>query len=283
MKRLFFFICLLGLAACDRPQYDLQMVCEDGAKGQLMVDAKVYDTRADLVIKRLTKELRAKAKGQSNMWLADHTWLYNQIPQIDDEIEVSLPINEEGIYEIPGKIKLVLNHSALTGGLRFTLWPATDNNLKMADGETVPDGEYLVGTTCEPVLYPVDVSIKDIPVEQRKEVKNCLEYLEEQLLFNGEKGVLVFDEKTGREMNISNSVIKEMFNGIELNHFYLLNARYYPDDVKHACEIANRLREYIATHIDSEYIKESENSVYISAGEVVTISCDDDEVVVIGQ
>ena len=29
MKRLFFFVCLLGLAACDRPQYDLQMVCEE--------------------------------------------------------------------------------------------------------------------------------------------------------------------------------------------------------------------------------------------------------------
>lgn len=285
MKRLFFFVCLLGLAACDRPQYDVQLVCEDGAKGQFMVDAKVYDNHADLSIKRLTKELRVKPQGQGNMWLADHTWLYNQVPQIDDIIDVSLPVNESGEYEFPGKIKFDLDHNGLTGGMTFTLWYAADNNLTMANGEPVPDGEFVVGANCEPVLYPVDVSLdvslKGMSAEQIKEVKNCMWYLQEQMLFDGGR-IIAFDENTGREMYISRDILNTIFNGVEPNHYYLYNARLYPDDAKNACEVANRLRDYIATHIDSEYIAEPENVVSVSYGETITITCGNDDIVIKG-
>lgn len=283
MKRIFCFMCLLVLTACDRPQYDMQMVCQDGAKGHLLVDAKVYETHVDLVVKRLTKELRAKAQGQKSVWLADHTWLYNQIPQIDDVIEITLPLNEADEYEVPGKMKFVLGHSLLTGGLTFTLWHATDNNLTMSDGEKIPDGQYLVGSRCEPVLYPVDMTLKNIPDEQHKEIKNCLAYLSEQMFGDTEKEMLVFDENTGREMYIYADTIKTIFNGMDPKHFFSENANHYPEDAQHACDIANRLREYIATHIDAEYIPVPQDMVSVSQGETMTISCDGKDIVIRGE
>lgn len=272
MKRVLFLMGMLALAACDRPQYDLQMVCEDGADGDLLVDAKIYKSHADLIVKRLDKELRDKAQKKNNMWLADHVWLYNQIPNIDDKIELSLPVTEYGDYEIPGKIKLDLSHGSLTGGLNFTLWHAADNNLTMRDCSIVSDGEYMVGNHCEPVLYPKNVNKNNLSAED----KNCLNYVGSQISMDDtptEKRLRVYDEKTGREMYLGEAAINEIFRGIEPNHFYLGNMNHYPDDAKQACAVAARLREYIAAHIDAEYIPEPENVVSVSAGETMTISC----------
>ena len=273
---------VLALAACDRPQYDLQMVCEDGAHGNLLVDAKIYKSHADLVVKRIDKELRDKAHKKNNMWLADHVWLYNQIPNIDDKIELSLPVTEYGDYEIPGKIKLDLSHGSLTGGLNFTLWHAADNNLTMSNGDKIADGEYMVGTDCAPVLYPKKVNKNNLSAED----KNCLNYVGSQVQFDStptEIRLRVYDEKTGREMYIGEATINEIFGGVKPNHFYLGNMNYYPEDAKLACDVAARLREYIAAHIDAEHIPEPKAVVSVSAGETITLTLGDEEIVVRGE
>lgn len=281
MKKALLLLPVLALAACDRPQYDLQMVCEDGAHGDLLVDAKIYKSHADLAVKLLYKDLRAKARGE--VWLADHVWLYNQIPQIDDTIDLSLPATEHGDYEIPDKIKLEMYHGGLAGGLKFELWHAVDNNLTMSDGYKILAGQYRVGTTCEPVLYPVDVPEK-IPMAQRKEIKNCLAYVGSQVLFDNtatETRLRVYDEKTGREMYIGSAAINEIFGGIEPHHFYLGNKN--PEDTMQACDVAARLRAYIAAHIDAEHIPEPKNVVSVSAGETITLTLGDEEIVVRGK
>lgn len=281
MKKLALLLPVLALVACDRPKYDLQMVCEDGARGELLVDAKIYKSHANLVVKRINKELRDKAR-TNGMWLADHVWLYNQIPNIDDTIELVLHVNEHGDYEMPGKIKLNLSHDSLTGGLNFTLWHAADNNLTMSDGEKISDGKYMVGTHCNPVLYPNDVGKNNLSAED----KNCLNYVSSQVLFDNtptERRLRVYDENTGREMYVGTASIKEIFGDIEPHHFYFSNMNNYPEDAKRACDVAARLRSYIAEHIDAEHIPEPKNEVYISAGETMTLTVGDEEIVVRGE
>ena len=84
MKKALLLLPVLALAACDRPKYDVTLSCEDGAQGTYLVEAKVYETKADLKITRLDKKLREKEP------VADHLWLYNQLPLIDDTMKISL-------------------------------------------------------------------------------------------------------------------------------------------------------------------------------------------------
>ena len=284
MKKIFCLAAVLGLAACERPKYDFQMVCEDAAKGDLLVDAKIYKSHADLVVKRLDKELREKAlnHGRGSMWLADHVWLYNQIPNIDDKIELSLPVTDHGDYEVPGKVKLAMSRGTFTGGLKFMLWHAADNNLTMNNGEKIPDGEYMRGTSCEPVLYPEAVEESGLSAEQ----KNCLNYVSSQIFMDNiatEKRLLVYDEKTGRTMYIGAAAINEIFGTLETYHFFFCNMNYYPDDAKRACDVAARLRKYIAEHIDAEYIPEPKNVVSVSAGGEITLSVGGEKIIVRGE
>lgn len=288
MKNLTLLLSFLVLAACDRPQYDMQMVCEDGAKGQLLVDAKIYKSHADLVIKRLSKELRDKAlkSGRGDMWLADHLWLYNQIPEIDDVIEVSVPANDkrDGYYELAGKIEFNLGRDNLTGGRTFTLGHMSDNNLTMNDGEVLPNGMPIQGVTCKPV---VDAVKDKLPEDFTSEIKNCLNYIDSQL-FRGytesEISYEVYDEYSGRTMYIDKEKFNEAFGETEPHRFYLLNAYHnYPEDAKRACDVAARLRAYIAAHIDAEYIPEPENVVSVSVGETITLTLGDEEIVVRGE
>lgn len=259
MKRIFCLLGLVALCACDRPQYDVQLVCSDGAKGQLLVDAQIYEAHADLTVKRLDKELRWKALNYDDTWLADHLWLYNQVPQIDDSIKLELPVNENNEYEIPNKVKLDVRNNNLTGGVEFTLWHAADNNLRMNDGTALPDGKYMIGAECDVVIFPINVIPENIPDAKVKEIKNCMNYIDSQLYWTStadEQRLQVYDEKTGREMFIGEEQIKEIFGDIKPNHFYLENIRYYGEDAMHACDVAQRLREYIQVHIDTEYIRD---------------------------
>lgn len=287
MKKVVLLLFVLALGACDRPQYDMQMVC--GSTDRLLIDAKIYKSHADLAAKRLTKDWRARARGEQLS--TDHIWLYNQVPNIDDVLDITLPAGDHDEYEVPGKIKLELGHYDMTGGLYFMLWHAADNNLTRDDGEKIPDGQYTGGIVCHPVLYPRNVPEK-IPVAQRKEIKNCLSYLDSQVhdVENTvtEKGIetriRVYDENTGREMYIGNAAINEIFNGIEPYHFYFENMNVFPDDVMQACDVAARLRAYIAAHIDAEYIPEpKKNEISISSGETMTLTCDDEEIVIRGE
>lgn len=285
MKRIFCLIGLLGLCACDRPQYDIQLACEDGAKGKVLVDAKIYKTHADLVVKRLDKKLREKAMGQDDMWLADHVWLYNQIPQIGDTIAISLPVNEYGSYELAGKIKLELNRNSLTGGQQFLIWHMSDNNLTMRDGEKLPNGMHMVGTTCEHIVDPVN----NTPQNITNEIKNCMNYIGSQLLYDSEptpeaeRRLRLYDENTGREMYLGESAWGEVFGNIAPNHFYLGNEHHYPEDALQACDVAARLRAYIAAHIDAEHIPPKPDAISVSSGMEMSINCGDEEIFIRGE
>lgn len=284
MKRIFLLMGMLALCACDRPQYDIQLVCDDGAKGQLLVDAKIYKSHADLAITRLSKELREKAQGK--LWLADHSWLYNQIPEIDDMIEVSVPANDkhEGYYELAGKIEFNLGRDDLTGGRTFTLWHMSDNNLTADNGDVLSNGTPVIGVGCEPV---VDAVKDNPPAGFTSEIKNCLNYINSQLLpgyTESEISYEVYDEKTGRTMYIDKEKFNEAFGETEPHRFYLLNAYYnYPEDALRACDVAARLRSYIAEHIDAEYIPQNPDAISVSRGEELTISCDTDQFVIRGE
>ncbi|MCQ2599490.1 MAG: hypothetical protein MJ187_03910, partial [Alphaproteobacteria bacterium] len=255
MKKSLLLLPVLALAACDnnKPKYDMTLACEDGAKGTYLVEAKIYETKADLVITRLDKELRHK----SNEWLADHLWLYNKLPLIDDKIEISLSAESAfSEYTDPGHVKLSMSHGNLTGGLGFSLWHAADNNLTVNDGEKIPDGEWMVGTSCHLVVDRKLTDYGDMTPEEIKKMKNCAAYNEIQLSMDtvapSTAAYVVYDENTGREMFISKEQMKVITNGVDFNHFVLANIRYYLEDAKHACEIADKLKAYIKEHIDEE-------------------------------
>ena len=259
MKKIFCLLGLIALCACERPQYDLQLACGDGAKGQLLINAQIYESHADLTVKRLSKELRGNALNHADTWLADHLWLYNKVPQIDDSIKLELPVNENNDYEIPNKVELDITRNNLTGGVEFILWHAADNNLRMGDGTAIPDGKYMVGAECKVVISPINVIPENIPDAKVKEIKNCMNYIGNQISWAStldERRIRVYDEKTGREMYIYQDQINEIFGGIDPTHLLLQNLYMFPQDAVHACDVAQRLREYISAHIDTEYIRD---------------------------
>ena len=257
MKPLFVLPILLGLAACDKPKYDVVLTCDDGAGAEngYLVEAKIYKTKANLAITRLDKELREK------QWLAGHAWLYNQIPMIDDKIEVSLPVVKEfASYEDPKHIKIDIGHNSLSGGLGITLWHAAANNLTSNDDDmTFQDGEWVVGTHCEPVIYRETINYGNIS----SDIKNCANYIDSQSYTDtvapGTAAYRVYDEESRREMFISKEEMNIITNGIPLWHYSLRNIKSYPDEIQHACEIANKLKAYISENISEKAIKEGWN------------------------
>ena len=256
MKKIFCVLGLIVLCACERPEYDLQLACGDGAQGQLLIDAQIYESHADLTVKRLSKELRATAMGQNEY--AGNIWLGNQVPQIDDVISISLPVNANGDYEIPNKVELDIGRDNLTGSLMFTLLHILDKNM-ILDGVEIPAGEFLSGSICQVVVLPVDVVPDGISAEQLKEIKNCMNYIENQILWDSTPDgsrIRVYDEKTGREMYIYQDQMNEIFGGIDPTHLLLRNLHIFPQDAVHACDVVQRLREYISAHIDTEYIRD---------------------------
>ena len=271
MKKIALVLSVLALMACERPQYDVLLVCEDGARGQLLVDAKIYKDRADLNIKRLSQELlREKAQGSSAARVINHLWLYNQIPEIDDTITLSLPVNESGNYEIDGKISLQVGIDNLTGGKLHTLWHYTDNDLTDLNGNKIPNGIRHGGAMCVPVIDSVPTS-----VNISSDVKKCLSYITSQVLYDSEPTVdaprrlRVYDENSGREMYIVESEWNEIFGGVKPSHFYEFNK--YPNDAMQACDVAARLRAYIAAHIDAQSILQPQNPQPVGMEKITVI------------
>lgn len=261
MKKIFCILGLIVLCACERPEYDLQLACEDGAQGQLLIDAQIYESHADLTVKRLSKELRATAMGQNEY--AGNIWLGNQVPQIDDVISISLPVNATGDYAIPNKVELDIGRDNLNGGVTFTLLHILDKNMVL-DGVEIPAGEYMHGSICQVVASPVNVVPDGVSAEQLKEIKNCMNYISNQLLWDNtpdESRVRVYDEKTGREMYITEKQIDVIFDGIPPVDLMLENLSYNSENIIHACDVAQRLREYISAHIDTEYIRDDNRTI----------------------
>ena len=255
MKKSLFLLPVLALAACDnnKPKYDMTLSCDDGANGKYLVEAKVYETKADLIVTRLSKELRGKHKE----WLADHLWLYNKVPEIGDTVKVSVPAREAySDYVEKGQIRLDVGHDLLDGGLRFTLWHASDNNLTLRDGEKIENGEWMVGSPCEPVIDRRIPNYGNIAPEMLKEIKACAAYLQDQAhsdtIAPGTAAFIVYDENSDREMIVTQEQMDVFTNGVELHHYFLYNMSKYPEDASHACEVANKLRAYINEHIDAE-------------------------------
>lgn len=282
MKRIFCLVAVLGLCACERPKYDVQLACTDGDDGALLVNAKVYENHADLVIKRLSKDLRSKAIHANSERAVDKAWLYNQIPQIDDTIEISVPVASlPGDYWLPGKIGFDLDNDHLTGGLQFTLFHVAPSGTYAPGGPMIMKITYddngdrekttTFGTKCEPVIYPIEVPTKNLTAEQ----KNCLNYVSSQAMFTDTKTLSVYDEKTGREMHIDKSAWSHIFGHTNPEKFYVSNAALNPDDIIRACDVAARLREYIATHIDAEAIPEPKDVESLPHESETTITCAD--------
>lgn len=254
MKKLFILPILLVLAACDKPKYNVVLTCDDGAgtENGYLVEAKIYKTKANLAITRLDKKLREKN------WLINHAWLYNQIPMIDDKIEVSLPVVKEfATYEDPKHIKIDIGHNSLSGGLGITLWHAAANNLITNDGYMAfQDGEWVVGTHCEPVIYRETPDYGNIS----SVVKNCANYIDSQNYMDtvapGTAAYLVYDEESKKEMFISKEDMNIITNGVPLSHYSLHNIKSYPDEIQHACEMADKLKAYIKEHISTSAITE---------------------------
>lgn len=248
MKRVFCLLGLVALCACDRPQYDVQLLCTDGTLSNLLVDAKVYESHADLVVKRLDKELRYNTL-MSIGNPGDQTWLADQLPQIDDTVSVSLPVTDMGVYELPNKVRFETVRDNLTGGVNFILWHTLDET-----------GVFKQGYQCDVVVSPIDIAPENMSDAQLKEIKNCMNYIENQWSFVVDtpmgEGRHVFDEKTGRTMYIYEPQIKEIFGDIEPSNLFLSGLISHNKDIVHACDVAQRLHEYIQTHIDSEYIRD---------------------------
>lgn len=253
MKSILLLLMGLTLIGCDNRQYDVLLSCEDGASGKYLIDAKIDKNKADLDITRLSKELRGKHKE----WLAEHLWLYNQIPEIDDTIHISLPVDKVfSVYQEENRIKLDMRHDSLDGGLRVTLWHASDDDLSMADGEKIPDGEWMVGTPCNIVIDRFVPDYDNIEPKKLKEIKACAAYLESQALLDtiapGKSAFVVYDENSDREMFVSKEQMNVLTNGIEFGHLMLQNLFNYPQDAVFACEVADKLRAYTKEHIDTE-------------------------------
>lgn len=290
MKRIFCMIALMGLCACDRPQYDVRLDCSDGAGGHIQVDARVYKSNADLQITRLYKDLSIVTQSDSP-YRGDHSWLYNQIPQIDDTITLRLDATESGTeYAFENKIKMDVGHDRLTGGATFILWYAPDTPAT-AHAAELKDGEYLFGTTCTPIIDPQPQPTHNIPAAQRGEIKNCIAYISAQLTYDSTptvRRIRVFDENTGRQMYINQDAFDQIFGDIDPTFFHFYsdkwsNANKFLDDVMHSCEVAARLREYIAAHIDTDYIRAPENVVPVALGEEIGITCDGQDIIFRGQ
>lgn len=252
MKKSLLLLPVLALAACDKPKYEVALSCEDGAKGQYLVEAKIYKTKADLVVTRLSKEMREKHKE----WLADHVWLYNQVPEIGDTVKISIPAREAfSDYTEKDHIRLDMGHNLLDGGLRFTLWHAAEN-LTLRDGEKIPDGQFMVGSPCDPIIDRKMPNYGNIAPEKLKEIKKCAAYLQSQAhsdtVAPGTAAFIVYDENSDREMIVSKEQMDVFTNGVELHHYFLYNMSKYPEEASHACEVANKLRAYINEHIDAE-------------------------------
>lgn len=80
-----------------------------------------------------------------------------------------------------------------------------------------------------------------------------MNYINSQLLpgyTESEISYEVYDEYSGRTMYIDKENFNEAFGETEPHRFYLLNAYHnYPEDALRACDVAARLRAYIAAHI----------------------------------
>ncbi|MBQ7949733.1 MAG: hypothetical protein IJ276_01960 [Alphaproteobacteria bacterium] len=256
MKKVLCILPVLALAACDKPKHDLVLSCDDGADGRFLVEAKIYDERADLVITRLDRKLRNKG------WLADHTWLYNQLLLIDDKIAMSLPL-VDGSFEEKDHVRFEMGHNNLTGGLAFTLWHAAHNNLTMNDGEVIKNGEWMVGSPCNIVIDRELPDYGNLQEPDIKRLKNCAAYLNSQMTTEtvapGTAAYLVYDEASGRNMHISKEEMNAITNGVPIHHFSHYNIKYYVDDFKNACEIEKKLKTYIQQNIESRAIKNEPN------------------------
>lgn len=254
MKKFLCLMSILALTACDKPKHDVLLVCNDLAGGRYMVDAKIYESKADLKFTRLTKNIREKR------WLTQHLWLYNMMPSIDDTFTVSLPASEEpGFYEKPNRLRMEVGYDSIDFGLRFVLWDTVDNSVTMTSGKAMNEGEYIAGAKCVPLLDYQPVTVGGASEEAIKSIKNCIAYVEAQnrleTLENGEKVYRVFDVKSDREMYISEEKMKEFTQGKSIDLYAQNKFVFFVNDLSDACHVAGLIRNYIRDNIDKEYIK----------------------------
>ncbi|MBQ8255437.1 MAG: hypothetical protein IJY99_00530 [Alphaproteobacteria bacterium] len=261
MKKILLLPILLGLVACDKPNYDVDLLCEQSGS-KYLVNARTYNDKAVLKITTLDKSLREKD------WLKNHTWLESQIPQIDDILDITLK-GDCNSFEEPEHIKFDIHQDNLTQSAIFTLWFASDNNLKMSDGNEIPNGEYMVGTQCK-LLIPHKSKQKNIKPNlsdsEIKKIKNCNAYIASQLSHDG-SDYHVYDEK-GRTTLIPQTEINALFGENKPHFYYVENINYYADKLSNSCEIAEKLKTLIKNKLES--VKHSATLKCAGTGKIIS-------------
>ena len=246
MKKIFLLCAMFGLLGCDKTEQKVDLLCRLAGSSYL-VNANIYEDRADLEIKVWDKDVRNKER------LKNHTWLENKIPQIDDVLFVSLPKNNKGDFEEPGHIKLELNSVGVPSGYaNFVLWFAADNNFMISDGISVENGEYVVGERCE-VLVPFNSDKKqntlNVSDEELKKIKNCNAYigslLRSETVAPRYAELRVYDPDTGRETFMDDSQLEAVLGENELHYYHNANLKHYADKVLDSCVVAEKLKQII--------------------------------------
>ncbi len=267
MKKIFLLCAMFGLLGCDKAEQNVDLQC-DLAGTSYLINANIYEDRADLEIKVWDKDLRNKER------LRNHTWLENQIPQIDDVLVVSLPKNDKGDFEESGHIKLELNSFQVPSGYtNFVLWFATDNNLVMPGGGIINNGEYITGADCR-VLTPINSDKKqnmpNISVEELKKIKNCNAYIgslsRSETVASRYAEWRVYDPDTGRETFMDDSQLKVALGENELHYYFNSNLRHYADKVLDSCDVAEKLKQIIRQELDS--VRYTANLECVDTGKV---------------
>ncbi|MBQ8294584.1 MAG: hypothetical protein IJX89_04320 [Alphaproteobacteria bacterium] len=250
MKKIFVLLIVL-LAGCDSPDYKLDLLCKNGGENYRL-RAEIYDDVADLEITRLSKVLRPRT---ADNWLVNHTWLGNQVPLIDDVLKISLA-GTDGVYEDKGHIKLDIGYKNLTGALDASLWFASDNNLTMADGEVIPNGQYMVGVHCETLIpYKFDKKRDSLNISEAKikEIKNCGNYIGSQLFSHTVaprvSEFLVYDADLDRETFLPYEIMESVAGNNKLYDYYPGNSP--ADKILDACEVAEKLKSMIRQELES--------------------------------
>lgn len=253
MKRILCLVGILGLCACDRPDYDVLVSCHGNHSEYYLIHARLYKSHADLDVTRLSMGSFFSLRENE-----EPLWFYNQVPEIDDTISVRVPSvkGDDGDNDLVAEYRLnndfafQVERFTLAGGLSFMVYSRYNAARDRFD----------FGYGCEPVLYRVDRNPRGVPADEIKRVKACVGYLDAQRqgpynqgdVEDAWKYVTLYDTDSNRHMRITREEFNEIIGTDDVPSVWRLVNDW--DSGANACEMADRLREYISAHIDAEYI-----------------------------
>lgn len=239
MKKLFCLTAILGLAACDRaPQLrDVTLICEDTA-GQYLINATLYKDRADMHVQKIAPISRDYGIVLEEAW----SYLGQHIPDIDDEITVSLKLDDTpDICAECGTVYTIGGTSLDVRRDEIVLW------------EFAPSGDAANGNGCHVIKDYVPTQYDKIPADKLHDIKNCVAYIDEQLNWPDANGFVVRDADTQTLVSVSPDKMAQLL-GVSresIEHFRYAKLHEYQQEMLGACDAATRLREYARAHADA--------------------------------